>query len=61
VGRTTSGAYGFSTGKSLAVGYVKSDVAQPGTEMKIEMLGKKRAARIIPDSPWDPENARLRA
>jgi len=24
------------------------------------MLGKKRAARIVADSPWDPENARLR-
>jgi dimethylglycine dehydrogenase len=61
VGRTTSGAYGYSVGKSLAVGYVKSDVAQPGTELKIEMLGKKRGARIVADSPWDPENARLRA
>jgi hypothetical protein len=29
--------------------------------MKIEMLGKRRAARLIPDSPWDPENKRLRA
>ncbi|HVR65225.1 MAG TPA: FAD-dependent oxidoreductase [Verrucomicrobiae bacterium] len=61
VGRTTSGAYGYAVGKSLAVGYVKSDAAQPGTELKILMLGKKRTARIVADSPWDPENARLRA
>ena len=61
VGRTTSGAYGYSLGKSLAVGYVKSEHAAAGTEMKIEMLGKRRAARLIPDSPWDPENKRLRA
>ena len=40
---------------------MKSDVAQPGTELKILMLGKKRTARIVADSPWDPENARLRA
>ena len=32
VGRTTSGAYGYTVGKSLAVGYVKADAAQPGTE-----------------------------
>ena len=61
VGRTTSGAYGYAVGKSLAVGYVKADAAQPGTELKILMLGKKRTARIVADSPWDPENARLRA
>ena len=61
VGRTTTGAYGYSIGKSLAVGYVKSEHAAAGTEMKIEMLGKRRAARLIPDSPWDPENKRLRA
>ncbi len=60
VGRTTSGAYGYAVGKSLAVGYVRSDAAQPGTELKILMLGKKRAARIVADSPWDPENARLK-
>ena len=61
VGRTTSGAYGYTIGKSLAVAYVKTEHASPGTEMKIEMLGKRRAARLIPDSPWDPENKRLRA
>ena len=54
-------ADGVAIGKSLAVGYVKADAAQPGTELKILMLGKKRAARILADSPWDPENARLRA
>ena len=51
VGRTTTGAYGYSIGKSLAVGYVKSEHAAPGTEMKIEMLGKRRAARLIADLP----------
>jgi len=61
VGRTTSGAYGYSIGKSLAVGYLQADKAAPGTELEIQMLGKRRKARVIPDSPWDPENARLRA
>jgi dimethylglycine dehydrogenase len=61
VGRTTTGAYGYTLGKSMAVGYVQADVAASGTEMKIVMLGKKRDARILPESPWDPGNARLRA
>lgn len=61
VGRATSGAYGYTIGKSLAVGYVDPEVAQPGTELKIEILGKKYPAVVIPESPWDPENKRLRA
>ena len=61
VGRATSGAYGYTVGKSLAVAYVKPEVAQPGTELKIEILGKKYPAVVIPESPWDPENSRLRA
>jgi dimethylglycine dehydrogenase len=61
VGRATSGAYGYTVGQSLAVAYVKPEVAQPGTELKIEILGRKYPAVVIPESPWDPENARLRA
>jgi dimethylglycine dehydrogenase len=61
VGRTTSGGYGYAIGKSLAVAYVDADKAAPGTQMQIQMLGKRHQAIIIPDSPWDPENARLRA
>ncbi len=61
VGRATSGAYGYTIGKSLAVAYVKPDAAAIGTELKIEILGKKCPAVVIPESPWDPENKRLRA
>lgn len=61
VGRATSGAYGYTIGKSLALAYVDPAVAQPGTELKIEVLGKKYPAVVIPESPWDPENKRLRA
>jgi dimethylglycine dehydrogenase len=61
VGRATSGAYGYTIGKSLAVAYVNPDVAAVGTELKIEILGRKYPAVVIPESPWDPENARLRA
>ena len=61
IGRATAGAYGHVVGKSLAIGYVSPDAAAPGTALEIEILGERRAARVIPDSPWDPENARLRA
>jgi dimethylglycine dehydrogenase len=61
IGRATSGAYGYTLGKSLAVGYVRPDNARPGTRLDMVLLGERYPAEVISESPWDPENARLRA
>ena len=61
VGRATSGAYGHTLGKSLALAYLEAALAAPGTALEIEILGARRAATVIPDSPHDPKNKRLRA
>jgi dimethylglycine dehydrogenase len=61
VGRTTSGGYGWRAGKSLALAMVRPDFAEPGTELEIVVLSEKRRAVVIPDSPYDPTNAALRA
>ncbi|MBL8705224.1 MAG: GcvT family protein [Rhodospirillales bacterium] len=60
VGITTSGTYGAWTRQSLAIAYVDADRAAPGTALSVELMGERRAARVIPDSPFDPENVRLR-
>ena len=60
VGRATGGSYGFRVGKSLALGMLKPEFAEPGTGVEIEILGKTYAATVIPDSPFDPRNERLR-
>ncbi|HEY1943293.1 MAG TPA: FAD-dependent oxidoreductase [Roseiarcus sp.] len=60
VGRTTSGGFGWRTGKSLALAMVRPDCAAPGTELEIRILGEPRRATVIADSPFDPENAALR-
>jgi dimethylglycine dehydrogenase len=60
VGRTTSGGYGWRTGKSLALAMVQPEYAEPGTELDIQVLGETRRAVIIADSPFDPDNATLR-
>ncbi len=60
IGRATAGAYGHCVGKSLALAYVQPDYGAVGTEMEINILGDRRAARVIEESPWDPENERLR-
>jgi dimethylglycine dehydrogenase len=61
VGRATSGYYGHCVRKSLAIGYVKADFAALGTQLSIEILGERKAASVIPESPHDPDNHELRA
>jgi dimethylglycine dehydrogenase len=60
VGRATGGSYGFRTQKSLALAMVRPEFSEIGTQMEIEILGKQFAAEIIPESPFDPNNERLR-
>jgi len=60
IGRATGGGYGFRVGKSLALGMVKPEFAEPGSKLEIEILGKTYAASVIADSPFDPRNERLR-
>jgi len=60
VGRATNGGFGWRCGKSLALAMVKPEFAAVGTELEITILGEKKRCVVIPESPWDPENARLR-
>jgi dimethylglycine dehydrogenase len=61
IGRATSGYFGHNLGKSLAIGYVKPEFAAPGTQLGIEILGERKRATVLVDSPYDPENKDLRA
>ena len=61
VGRATSGYYGHALKKSLAIGYVKSAFAAVGTRLQIEILGERRQATVLVDSPYDPGNDDLKA
>ncbi|MEM6622920.1 MAG: FAD-dependent oxidoreductase [Pseudomonadota bacterium] len=62
VGETTSGAWGYRVGASIALGTVRTDCTEPGTELEVEIFGERRRAVVQSDQPlWDPENARLRA
>jgi dimethylglycine dehydrogenase len=61
IGRATSGGYGWRLGKSLALAMVRPDLGEIGTELEIQILGDRYKATVIEESPYDPENARLRA
>ncbi|WP_420583675.1 GcvT family protein [Ruegeria sp.] len=60
-GQVTSGAYGYSVEKSLAIGYVKAGLAQPGDTVHVAILGGAVPATILSEPPFDPEGKRLRA
>ncbi len=60
VGRATNGAYGWRTGKTLALGMVKPGFSVEGQQLQIKMLGKLFNATVIGESPFDPTNERLR-
>ncbi len=60
VGRATAGCYGHVLGKSLALAYVKPQYAERGAEMEIEILGERRKATVLGESPYDPQSRRLR-
>ncbi|MFH1136403.1 MAG: FAD-dependent oxidoreductase [Pseudomonadota bacterium] len=61
VGRVTSGGYGRRVEKSLALGFVRADLARPGTELRVEILGELRPAKVIATPCYDPANERLKA
>jgi dimethylglycine dehydrogenase len=61
IGRATSGYFAHALGKSLAIGYIKPEFAAVGTKLQIEILGERKPATVLVDSPYDPENKDLKA
>ncbi|MCA8931990.1 MAG: GcvT family protein, partial [Rhodospirillaceae bacterium] len=61
VGRVSSGAYSHTFGCSLALGFVRADLAVPGQALDVAILGRPHAARILAHAPFDPSGERLRA
>ncbi len=61
IGRATSGYYGHCLKKSLAIGYTRAEFAAPGTQLQIQILGERKQATVLRESPYDPENNDLRA
>ena len=61
VGRVTSGSYGYTVGKSLAIGYAREGVVRVGDKVEIFILGKPHAATVLDKPPFDAGGERLRA
>ncbi|MFC3208001.1 GcvT family protein [Aquamicrobium soli] len=62
VGETLSGGWGNRVDKSIALGMLRADLSEAGTEIEVEIFGDRFKAVVQKDEPlWDPKNERLRA
>jgi glycine cleavage system T protein (aminomethyltransferase) len=46
VGEVTSGTFSPSLERGIGMAYVRADLAEPGTEIEIDVRGKRRPARV---------------
>ncbi|MEM6406988.1 MAG: FAD-dependent oxidoreductase [Pseudomonadota bacterium] len=59
VGRVSSGTYGYTVEKSLALGFLKG--VKAGDAVDVMILGRAHRGVVLADPPFDPEGERLRA
>ena len=60
VGFATSGGYAHWSAKSVALGFVPVEMIEDGAEFAIEILGERRAARLVREPVLDPVGERMR-
>ena len=60
VGLVTSGGYGYRIGQSIALAYVRSELAVAGTVLEVEVLGARRRAVVGREPLYELDNRRLR-
>ena len=61
-GYVSSGAYGHTVQKSLALGYVKTPFLDPSAkELAVDLVDGRRPAVILPEPPCDPSGSRMRS
>jgi dimethylglycine dehydrogenase len=61
VGHVTSGGFGHFVGRSLAVGYVPTELARDGEAFAIDILGEECRAVLTASPLHDPQGGRLRS
>ena len=61
VGLVTSGGWSHTLGRSIALAYVRADLAASGTSLHVDVFGADRAAVVASEPLYDRANERLRA
>ena len=57
----TSGGWSYTLDRSVALAYVRADLAVPGTRLSVDVFGTPRAATVETEPLYDPADARPRA
>lgn len=60
VGWVTSGGFAHHSNASVAMGYVPAELAHEGVRFDIEIVGERRAARLVDGCLWDREGTAMR-
>ena len=61
-GFVTSGTYGHTVEKSLALGYVKTRFLEsPKNNLSVHIVDERRPAIILPEPPYDPKALKMRS
>jgi dimethylglycine dehydrogenase len=60
VGRVTSGGFAHTLGHDVALALLPLHLGEVGTSLEVPILGEMRKARVIADSPYDPQSLRSR-
>ncbi len=47
IGEITSGSFSPTLGRPIAMGYVAADCAQPGTDVEVDIRGRKELAQLV--------------
>ncbi len=61
VGHVTSGGYGYTLGRSIAYAYLPVPDVAVGTEVSVEIFGRRVPGIVAADPLFDPKSARVRA
>ena len=61
VGRVTSGGYGYTVGRSIALAYLPTDLAEVGTPVEVEFFGEWLPGTVARDALYDPKSERVRS
>ncbi|WP_246697839.1 aminomethyltransferase family protein [Rhizobium sp. G21] len=61
IGYVTSGGYGHTIGRSLAMAMIDREQATAGNELTVHLVGDECRAVVIDASPYDPTGKAMRA